>query len=131
MPQTANIIKNYLSDTKQISAEMPLFYSHSGKKLTRAGIAYILKKYVRLAREQNPVLYPDKVSPHTLRHSKSMHLLEGGVNLVYIRDFLGHSSITTTEIYARANPEIKRKAIEEASASILPEEKFDRQEKLI
>ena len=129
MPQTANIIKNYLSDTKQISAEMPLFYSYSGKKLTRAGIAYILKKYVRLAREQNPVLYPDKVSPHTLRHSKSMHLLEGGVNLVYIRDFLGHSSITTTEIYARANPEIKRKAIEEASASILPEEKFDRQEK--
>uniref|UniRef100_UPI0025A2B6D6 tyrosine-type recombinase/integrase n=1 Tax=Faecalibaculum rodentium TaxID=1702221 RepID=UPI0025A2B6D6 len=84
------------------------------------GIAYILKKYVWLAREQNPVLYPDKVSPHTLRHSKSMHLLEGGVNLVYIRDFLGHSSITTTEIYARANPEIKRKAIEEASASILP-----------
>lgn len=129
MPQTANIIKNYLSDTKQISAEMPLFYSHSGKKLTRAGIAYILKKYVRLAREQNPVLYPDKVSPHTLRHSKSMHLLEGGVNLVYIRDFLGHSSVTTTEIYARANPEIKRKAIEEASASILPEEKYDRQEK--
>ena len=129
MPQTANIIKNYLSDTKQISAEMPLFYSYSGKKLTRAGIAYILKKYVWLAREQNPVLYPDKVSPHTLRHSKSMHLLEGGVNLVYIRDFLGHSSITTTEIYARANPEIKRKAIEEASASILPEEKFDRQEK--
>ena len=58
-----------------------------------------------------------------------MHLLEGGVNLVYIRDFLGHSSITTTEIYARANTEIKRKAIEEASASILPEEKFDRQEK--
>ena len=129
MPQTANIIKNYLSDTKQISAEMPLFYSYSGKKLTRAGIAYILKKYVWLAREQNPVLYPDKVSPHTLRHSKSMHLLEGGVNLVYIRDFLGHSSITTTEIYARANPEIKRKAIEEASVSILPEEKFDRQEK--
>lgn len=99
MPQTANIIKNYLSDTKQISAEVPLFYSHSGKKLTRAGIAYILKKYVQLAREQNPVLYPDKVSPHTLRHSKGMHLLEGGVNLVYIRDFLGHSSITTTEIY--------------------------------
>ena len=131
MPQTANIIKNYLSDTKQISAEMPLFYSYSGKKLTRAGIAYILKKYVWLAREQNPVLYPDKVSPHTLRHSKSMHLLEGGVNLVYIRDFLGHSSITTTEIYARANPEIQRKAIEEASASILRKKNLTGRKKLI
>ena len=41
-----------------------------------------------------------------------MHLLESGVNLIYIRDFLGHSSITTTEIYAKTNPEIKRKAIE-------------------
>ncbi len=129
MPQTANILKNYLLDAKQIFAEMPLFYSHSGKKLTRAGITYILKKYVQLAREQNPTLYPNKVSPHTLRHSKSMHLLEGGVNLVYIRDFLGHSSITTTEIYARANAEIKRKAIEKASVSILPEEKYNRQEK--
>lgn len=129
MPQTVKIIKNYLSDMEQISKEMPLFYNSSGKKLTRAGITYILKKYIQSAREHNPELYPDKVSPHTLRHSKGMHLLEGGVNLIYIRDFLGHSSVTTTEIYARANPEIKRKVIEEASSSILPEEKFNAQEK--
>jgi len=44
-----------------------------------------------------------------------MHLLENNVNLIYIRDFLGHSSVTTTEIYARCNPELKRKYIEEAS----------------
>ena len=43
-----------------------------------------------------------------------MHLLENGVNLIYIRDFLGHSSVTTTEIYARCNPELKRKYIEQA-----------------
>lgn len=129
MPQTVNILKNYLSDIKQLSAEMPLFSSCSEKKLTRAGITYIVKKNIQYAKKQNPKLYPDKVSPHTLRHSKGMHLLEGGVNLVYIRDFLGHSSITTTEIYARANPEIKRKAIEKVSASILPEEKFNVQEK--
>lgn len=49
------------------------------------------------------------------RHSKAMHLLENNVNLIYIRDFLGHSSVTTTEIYARCNPELKRKYIEEAS----------------
>lgn len=71
----------------------------------------------------------NKVSPHIFRHSKAMHLLEGGVNLIYIRDFLGHSSITTTEIYAKSNPEVKRKAIEQASHNVIPEEKFTKNEK--
>ena len=47
-----------------------------------------------------------------------MHLLEGGVNLIYIRDFLGHSSVKTTEIYAKSKPEIKRKFLEEAALHI-------------
>lgn len=67
--------------------------------------------------------------PHTLRHSKSMHLLEGGVNLIYIRDFLGHTSVVTTEIYAKSNPEVKRKAIESASTNVIPEEKFSNEQK--
>src|SRR3546814_5159033 len=46
-----------------------------------------------------------KISPHTLRHSKAMHLLQAGVNLIYIRDLLGHSDIKTTEIYARRSEE--------------------------
>ena len=58
-----------------------------------------------------------------------MHLLQSGVNLIYIRDFLGHSSVTTTEIYAKANPEMKRKAIEDASSKVLPKEKFSAEEK--
>ena len=47
-----------------------------------------------------------------------MHLLEAGVNLIYIRDFLGHEYVETTEIYARANPEAKRRAIQAADAEI-------------
>jgi len=47
-----------------------------------------------------------------------MHLLESGVNLIYIRDFLGHSSVMTTEIYAKSNPEIKRKFLEKAAMNI-------------
>ena len=46
-----------------------------------------------------------------MRHTRAMHLLEAGVNLIYIRDFLGHSSISTTEIYAKTNPKIKEKEI--------------------
>ena len=57
---------------------------------------------------------PQKTSPHCLRHTKAMHLMQSQVNLVYIRDFLGHTSVKTTEIYARADAELKRKAIEKA-----------------
>jgi len=60
-------------------------------------------------------MFPDKISPHCLRHSKSMHLLQAGVNLIYIRDILGHADIKTTEIYARIDSEMKRKALEKAS----------------
>ena len=56
--------------------------------------------------------FPQKVRPHMLRHSKAMHLLQAGVNLIYIRDFLGHVDLKTTEIYAKADTETKRKAIE-------------------
>ena len=54
-----------------------------------------------------------------------MHLLENGVNLVYIRDLLGHASIVTTEIYAKANPEMKRQAIEAAAAKTLEPSRYN------
>ena len=64
--------------------------------MTRAGIAYILTKYVSQARE-NSSLIPDKVSPHVIRHTKAMMLLQAGVSLIYIHDLLGHVDIATTE----------------------------------
>ena len=60
-----------------------------------------------------------KHGPH-LRHSKAMHLLQSGVNLVYIRDLLGHADISTTEVYARADEHFKRKALEQAYPSPTP-----------
>lgn len=84
-------------------------------KLTRVGINYILNKYVNIVRQQSPELIPITVTPHVVRHSKTTHLLSAGVNLIYIRDLLGHSSVITTEIYATANPEFLRRAIEKSS----------------
>ena len=55
-----------------------------------------------------------------MRHSKAMHLYQSGVNLVYIRDILGHADIATTDIYARADTESKRKAMESAYPNITP-----------
>ncbi len=112
-------IGRYHIDT-DIGKKNPLFCSSSKNKLTRAGITYILKKYAAMARMSNPNLIPEITSCHQLRHSRAMHLLQSGVNLVWIRDLLGHSSIQTTEIYARVDSKQKREAIEKASENLTP-----------
>ncbi|MDP3446138.1 MAG: tyrosine-type recombinase/integrase [Ignavibacteria bacterium] len=96
----------------------PLFFNAWGSKLTNPGITYILRKYAMEANKMNPELVPKEISPHVLRHSRAMHLLQSGVNLVYIRDILGHVSIQTTEIYARADSKLKRIALEKAYEDI-------------
>ena len=123
MSNTAEIIEKYLAEHSLMTAnklDYPLFRNHQHSKLTRAGIAYILKKYCNQAQIIEPSV-PATISPHILRHSKGMHLLQAGVNLVYIRDFLGHASITTTEIYAKADTETKREALEKAAIQVSPE----------
>lgn len=109
----------YHIDT-DIGKKNPLFCNSSKNKLTRAGITYILNKYAVMARTSNPSLIPEITSCHQLRHSRAMHLLQSGVNLVWIRDLLGHSSVQTTEIYARADSKQKREAIEKASENLTP-----------
>ena len=131
-PQTVNIIKSYIDNYQLLdeeNLEIPVFFNKQKRRLSRAGIGYILKKHFEIARINNSNHFPVKISPHALRHSKAMHLLEANVNLIYIRDFLGHVSVSTTEIYAKANPEIKRKAIEAASNNVLPEETLTTNEK--
>jgi site-specific recombinase XerD len=99
----------------------PLFFNSRNEKFTRSGLTYILKTYANMARQLNPGLIPDKISCHSLRHSKAMHLLQSGVNLVYIRDLLGHVSTQTTDIYARADSKQKREALEKAYVNLVPE----------
>lgn len=112
-----SLLRAYMKAYKleQASSTHPLFCNRSGAKFTRAGIAYTLKKYADMARSVSPDLIPVTVTPHCLRHSKAMHLLQANVNLIYIRDLLGHSEIKTTEIYARADTSLKRQALEKAS----------------
>lgn len=123
MKETADVLIKYLAEWKLDCAERydyPLFSNHSGEKLTRAGVTYILKKYCNMVKKSDPS-FPEKVSPHMLRHSKAMHMLQAGINLIYIRDFLRHSQIATTEIYAKADIEMRRKIIEESCPKIVSE----------
>lgn len=95
-------------------ADKPLFQNRQGARLSRTGVRYLLQKYVQAVRRDHPG-FTQPVSPHSLRHTKGMHLLQSGVPLEIIRDFLGHVDVKTTEIYARANLEMKRKALEKVA----------------
>lgn len=120
--QQVTLLRTYMKENSlddPANNQRPLFANNRGGRLTNAGITYILKLYAEMARKLKPELIPE-ISPHTLRHSKAMHLLQAGVNLVYIRDMLGHVSIQTTEIYARADSKQKRDALEAAYINIIP-----------
>ncbi|MDV6167118.1 site-specific integrase [Flavobacterium sp. DG1-102-2] len=116
-----NHLKDYLHENNLIHDSLnhiPLFRNSRKQKLTRAGVNYILTKYVKKARDINPDLMPSKISCHSIRHSKAMHLLQAELPLIYIRDLLGHVSVTTTEIYAKADSRQKRIALEKAYVEI-------------
>jgi integrase/recombinase XerD len=116
MKNTAVLVERYISENRLDLAHKfshPLFTNKQHNKLTKEGVAYVINKYAVMAHESSNKV-PEKVRCHMLRHSKAVHLLQAGVNLIYIRDFLGHSDIKTTEIYARADVELKRKALENA-----------------
>jgi len=117
---STKLLRAYMKDYRLLNAEAteyPLFSNGRGDKLTRMGITAIIKKYAILARKINPSLIPPHLSPHSIRHSKAMALQQSGVNLICIRDILGHESVTTTEIYARIDNKQKREAIEKTSIS--------------
>lgn len=122
-------LKKYMQEINLLEPHAnlyPLFSNTRGLKLTRAGITYILKTCADQARKINPGIIPEKISCHSLRHSKAMHLLQAGVNLVYIRDILGHVSVQTTDIYARADSKQKRDAFEKVYVEMKPEKSKDK-----
>jgi len=127
--KVADILSMYMKTLKVASHNEPVFKNWRNEPIGRAGIAYVLQKHARSAHTASPDVVPKKVTPHMLRHSKAMHLLENGVNLIYIRDFLGHNTVVTTEVYAKANPEMKRKAIEASSEKILRGSNYSTYEK--
>ncbi len=101
--------------------EHPLFPNRNGQKMTRSGASYMLEKYLVQMRKSNPGLVPKNFTCHCIRHSRAMHLLQEGVNLVYIRDILGHVHVETTELYAKADSKLKRAAMEASYPNVLPQ----------
>jgi site-specific recombinase XerD len=117
MGATVELLRDHRRDNnldRPEHGDQPLFQNRQGGRLSRSGVRYLLQKYVQPVRHDHPG-FTQPVSPHSFRHTKGMHLLQSGVPLELIRDFLGHVDVKTTEIYARANLEMKRKALEKAA----------------
>ena len=114
MSATAQLVKDHMEEQGLHApgqGAKALFTNRRGERLSRSGVRYVLCKYAR--RTQIDRLGRDGgISPHVLRHSKAMHLLEANTPLVILRDILGHADVNTTEIYARANIAMKRDALE-------------------
>lgn len=115
LPQTARLVTRYMA-TRQLDAAdaAPLLRNRRTDPLTRHGARYVLTKYVQRARAAHPSLFRDPVSPHTLRHTKAMHLLQAGVPLITIKDLLGHADVKSTEVYVQIDLEMKRDALASA-----------------
>jgi len=123
MSETAKIVESYMRDRgfleQAACSDLYLFNSTNRAQFTRPGIAKILKRYFTAAKNSNlSAQFPQDIHPHALRASKAIHLLESGVNIIAIRDFLGHASVSTTQVYLRVNNQAKRDAIAQAYPSL-------------
>lgn len=117
---TVNLLDEYIHEHRLERSERqsePLFCNRRNERLSRSGVNYILSKYTLLAGRDKPGM-PIHISPHTLRHTKAMHLLQAGNPITTIQAILGHADIKTSSIYATADLDMKRKALEKASGNV-------------
>lgn len=129
--KVAGHLKNYLNTAHPAISRKDedfLFYtiSHGHRnKMSSDAVSLFMRKYGETGKKMCSEI-PDRVHPHQLRHSRAMHLYRGGMPLVLLSEFLGHADVNTTRIYAWADTEMKRQAIQkitdkcEANATIEP-----------
>lgn len=109
-PETAKLMETWLRE-RHGQPEDPLFPSIRGDRLSRDAVERLITKYARLASQACPSLKRKKVSPHVLRHSTAMDLLQHGVDRSVIALWLGHESVETTQIYIHADMRLKEQVL--------------------
>jgi len=108
---TVKAIRAWLKLNPQFGAASPLLPSRSGHAMTRNNAHQRLALAVETATETNPGLAKRRISPHTIRHTTAMHLLQAGVDISVIALWLGHESPTTTHHYVEADLTMKERAL--------------------
>ena len=113
-PATARLLRDLIGEGVSVSddAVSPLvFFNARGEPLTRYGVRYLLRRYVKEAAKIAPSLKSKRLHPHSIRHSTAVALLKSGVDFATISQWLGHAGLNTTMRYARADLDLKRQAL--------------------
>ena len=113
-PATARILRDLIAERRGVRRESdsPLIFTNArGQPLTRYGVRYLLRRYVQKASRVAPSLKGKKLHPHSIRHSTAVALLKSGVDFATISQWLGHAGLNTTMRYARADLDLKRRAL--------------------
>ncbi len=118
-PETVLLLKALLKRQPRRDDER-LFVNRYGVPLGASGVRFKLAQYVAAAAKKVPSLASKDVTPHSFRHATAVHLVAAGVDVTVIRSWLGHVSLDTTNHYAQANLETKRKALERVEPRFKP-----------
>ncbi|MFN2273984.1 MAG: tyrosine-type recombinase/integrase [Anaerolineales bacterium] len=110
-PETVSLLQTLLQSQPRAEDD-PIFVNRYGAPLGASGVRYKLRQYVESASKRVPSLASKHVTPHSFRHAAAVHLVAAGVDITVIGSWLGHASLDTTNHYAQANLETKRKALE-------------------
>src|SRR5207245_11166014 len=108
--QTTVVLKNWLNELEKAGTET-VFPNARGRVLSGDGVRYILAKHIGTASRDCPSLLRKNVTPHVLRHTTAMELLQAGVDRAVIALWLGHESVETTQIYLHADLSLKERAL--------------------
>ena len=118
-PETAALLTALLKREPRAETE-PIYANRYGRPLRASGVRFRLRQYVSAAAKQHPRLLEKHVTPHTFRHTAAVHLVAAGVDVTVIQSWLGHVHLDTTFLYAQANVETKRKALEQVEGTARP-----------
>ena len=128
--ETASALRAWLSLRGELLVP-ELFVNARGESMTRSGFEYILRKHVRTAQKGYPSLSAKRISPHVLRHTCAMRILQATKDIRKVSLWLGHANMQTTEMYVRADPTVKLEALESSIAPKLRSGRFKATDKLI
>jgi site-specific recombinase XerD len=109
-PDTARVLKTWFQEVEAFGVPMA-FPNARGNPLSRYGAKYVLQRAVQRAVAVCPSLSTKTITPHVVRHSTAMHLLQSGVDIAVIALWLGHESIETTHVYLEADLATKEQAL--------------------